>query len=195
MYRTFKHRLSAVTAAAAAVAVSLGGCGSQDQAKSTGPTYAQLRAGLSGSPAPLAAVHSQMGEVLVTGKKGFDASLRSLRGYPTVVNMWASWCGPCRYEFPVLSEASLQYGKQVGFLGIATREQPGNSAQFLKDHPVGYPSFADESGQIASTAGAGPGLPVTSIYDAKGQRTYVHQGPYRSVADLKADLVRYGGLR
>lgn len=158
------------------------------------PDSVQLREGLKGSPPRLALVHSRMGQVLTTGQDGFDTALSGLKGYPTVVNMWASWCGPCRYEFPVLAKASLDLGRQVAFLGVATREKPSNSREFLARHPVAYPSFADEDGGIAQSAGAGPGLPVTSIYDRSGKRAYVHQGPYRTVKDLRADLIRYGGL-
>lgn len=182
-----------VLVAGAAVLIS---CGEEPRQSAKAPSYPELRSGLAGSPPPLAATHALMGRVLDgRSKPGFEPALRSLRGYPTVVNIWASWCGPCRYEFPVLGQASLKLGRTTGFLGISTRDNRANAQSFLNGHPVGYPSWTDDSGSLATAAGAGPGLPVTAIYDRSGRRAYVHQGPYASVEALAADIRRYGDGR
>lgn len=184
-------RLLRVAVIALAAAALLGGCGAQaDDSKA--PTWNELRRGLAGSPPELAAQHARMGEVLDGGREDFESSLRSLRGRPVVVNAWASWCGPCRYEFPLLGRASLDMGREVGFLGVATRDAPEAAKRFLRRNPVGYPSWADRDGAIARSIGVGQGLPVTVFYDRNGRRSYIHQGPYSSIEDLERDISRYG---
>ena len=68
-------------------------------------------------------------QLLPGGKDAFEKRVASL-GYPVVANVWASWCGPCRYEFPMFQEASAKFGKQVGFIGIDSEdsEQRGRTS-------------------------------------------------------------------
>lgn len=172
--------------------VSIAGCGAKATGDVKPPTYAGLKAGLVGSPQRLALVHSQMGKVLTTGQSSFDQVLKGLKGYPVVVNVWASWCGPCRMEFPVLGQASLKYGKSVGFIGVSNRDTVDAAQKFLNSHPVGYPSFNDPDGKISTSLGIASGLPATIIFNTKGEKSYVHQGPYESVSALADDIERYG---
>ena len=73
----------------------------------------------------------------------------SLRGYPVVVNVWASWCGPCRFEFPHFQRAAAAYGKRVAFLGIDSQDSDDAAATFLREEPVPYPSYTDPDEEIA----------------------------------------------
>ncbi len=179
-------------AAALLTAVVIAGCGAKASSDVKAPSYAELKSGLAGSSPRLALVHSEMGKVLTTGKVGFSKVLAGLKGYPVVVNVWASWCGPCRMEFPVLGQASLKYGKTVGFIGVSNRDTVPSAQKFLTTHPVGYPSFDDPNGAISTTLGIANGLPATIIFNTSGAKGYVHQGPYETVEALATDIERYG---
>ncbi|MBA3808517.1 MAG: TlpA family protein disulfide reductase [Solirubrobacterales bacterium] len=154
-------------------------------------TLAQMRTRLSGSPAQLAALHAQAGEVLTGGLPALRARLASLRGQPTVINKWASWCQPCRSEFGVFQHVSLSDGRRVAFIGIDSAEPRRADAQsFLRSFPVSYPSYYDRSGQAGAAITDSTFTPVTVFLDPAGRR-YIHQGPYLSTAKLEADVRRY----
>ena len=95
---------------------------------------------LAGSPPPLAALHQQAGQLL-GGESALAARIRALRGYPIVINAWASWCAPCRSEFGLFASASARYGRRVAFLGADTDDSAGDARTFLAQHPVSYPSY------------------------------------------------------
>ena len=143
---------------------------------------------LDGAPEPLAGLHSQAGELL---DSGFEARLKALRGHPVVVNKWASWCGPCRSEFPVFQRLSARLGKEVAFLGLNSMDNRADAGGFLERFPVPFPSYVDPRGNLAAGNGFGKYFPTTVFFDARGKRVYVRQGEYRSEADLLADIDRY----
>ncbi len=81
---------------------------------------------------------------------GPTIDLAALSGRPVLVNLWASWCGPCREEMPVLQAAHEQYGDQVQFLGVDSKDTVEAGAAFLDDIGVTYPQVVDPEGkQIA----------------------------------------------
>lgn len=177
--------LCAVTAAALAA----GGCGSSaESGDGSHPNYAKA---LAGSPPPLAAIHEQANDLLPGGQGAFEKRLAQLHGYPVVVNVWASWCGPCREEFPVLQQLSARYGKRVAFLGVNSEDSSAAAATFLREEPLSYPSYVDpHKGTLESLGGFG-GFPDTAFYDRSGKLVNLKQGPYRSGSELEADVRRY----
>jgi thiol-disulfide isomerase/thioredoxin len=156
----------------------------------TAPSRSEAQRRLAGSPPKLDALHADASRLL----KGsaFKPQIAALRGYPVVVNIWGSWCVPCRQEFPVFQRVSAALGRRVAFLGLDTQDPDSDARKFLAGHPVSYPSYQDLDGSLAKGFGI-IGTPSTIYYDASGKLAYLHQGPYRKDADLRADIERYAG--
>ncbi len=128
------------------------------------------------------------------GADAFQKKLKEERGKPVVVNKWASWCGPCKLEFPFFQRATVRLGKEVAFLALNVQDNRADAERFLRGTPVPYPSLEDGDGKISREAAPGTkGAPVTVYYDARGERTFIHQGGYKSEQDLLADIDRYAG--
>lgn len=168
------------------------GCGSQE-ADVPVPTPAQAQAALAGAPPPLAALHRQGAQLLGGGLDAYQARIAALRGHPVVVNAWASWCGPCKYEMPWFARTAVRFGRRVAFVGVNAGDLDRDAREFLRDHYVPYPSYVDPHDEIAQDIGVRAGLPTTVFYASDGELAYVHQGRYRDEAALVADVKRYVG--
>jgi len=154
-------------------------------------TLAQVRARLTGSPPPLAALHAQGGELLPGGSGVVRARLAALRGHPLVINKWASWCAPCRAELAAFERASVSEGREVAFIGIDSGDTSRSDAlALLRTFSLSYPSYYDQSGQVGTAITDSSFTPVTVFYDRQGAQ-YIHQGPYPSQAKLEQDVRRY----
>jgi cytochrome c biogenesis protein CcmG, thiol:disulfide interchange protein DsbE len=183
-----KHLLLAVVAVT--TAVTLAACGSDEEnaPAAAGPAF---DAALKGAPTKLAQIHEQQNELLPGGAEAFEARLRELRGHPVVVNKWASWCGPCRSEFPYFQSQAVKQGKKVAFLGVDSDDGEDAAAEFLAEFPVPYPSYLDPNLEIAALIDAAIEFPATAFYDSTGKLAYVRRGVYASEDELAADIERY----
>lgn len=192
MFSTVLSKLPSPSLCLAAVVVALGvsACGSSGGGTSTAkaPDYKQA---LEGAPKPLAKLYAQGDRLVSGGTSAFGNQLGALRGHPVVVNVWASWCEPCRMEFPYLQHLSAKYGKRVAFVGVDTNDNDAAARTFLDELPLPYPSYTDPNKDIAQSVGASVGLPDTAYYDASGKRVFVKQGQYASEGDFAADIKRY----
>ncbi len=154
-------------------------------------TTAQTRALLAGSPVPLAALHAQAGMLLEGGSPALHARLSALKGYPVVINKWASWCVPCQEESAAFQRVSAEYGARVAFIGIDSEDpHRTDGAAFLKSFPVSYPSYYDKSGSLGLQVTDSTFRPATVFIPAHG-RAYIREGEYPSAAKLKRDVQRY----
>jgi cytochrome c biogenesis protein CcmG/thiol:disulfide interchange protein DsbE len=190
------RRLAVILAGLALIVllvVGLSQAGGGDSGSSSRPHFdlAKARRELAGAPAPLAALNAQSSQLLEGGRPAFRRRLAALKGYPVVVNKWASWCAPCRTEFPIFQSESVAKGKRVAFLGLNAGDSSGPARRFLRGSPVPYPSYVDPSEQIAKSIQAPANYPITIYFDARGREVYSHQGGYRRRADFAADLKRY----
>jgi cytochrome c biogenesis protein CcmG/thiol:disulfide interchange protein DsbE len=186
MMRPARHPLLLLLAA-----LAIAGCGSsQGDDNGRHPDYDKA---LAGSPPPLAALHRQGNELLPGEVDAYEKRIAALRGYPIVVNVWASWCGPCRFEFPHLQQAAAKYGKRVAFLGIDKQDSDDAAETFLREAPLPYPSYTDPDEEIAESidSNATRGLPTTAFYDRSGKVVYLKLGPYDDEAELRADIERF----
>jgi cytochrome c biogenesis protein CcmG, thiol:disulfide interchange protein DsbE len=180
-------------AVAAVVVVGLLQAGGGDDSSASPPasqTRAEVTKPLPGQPPKLAALHARAGDLVDGGLTRFDRELAALRGTPVVVNLWASWCGPCRFEIPFLQREFRAHGTKVAFLGVNSDDSAGNARKMADELPMPYPSIVDERANLAARLGA-RGLPVTVYYDRAGKQAYVHQGSYASAEKLSEDIEKY----
>lgn len=102
---------------------------------------------------------------------GSPVPLRRLPPAPHVINLWASWCAPCRVEAPRLRAAAQASSGRVQFLGIDIQDGRQAALSFLSDFGIDYPQLADRNGDVLHQLGA-PGIPVTLVVDATGRIVY-----------------------
>ncbi len=168
--------------------LALAGCGSSPEGGGAHPDYDRA---LAGAPPRLAALHDQANQLLPGGLDAYERRIAALRGYPIVVNVWASWCGPCRLEFPAFQQLAAEYGKRVAFLGVDSQDSDEHAKRFLGEEPVPYPSYTDPEEEIAESIGASRGLPATAFYDRQGELLHFSYVPYIDHEDLRTDIERY----
>lgn len=107
---------------------------------------------------------------------GKKVSLKDFKGQVVMINFWASWCGPCRQEMPILNELYKKY-KKVGFtlLGINLDEDMADAEAFIKKTPVNFPILHDPEGKVADLY-KNQAMPSSYFIDSKGNLSYLHQG-------------------
>lgn len=114
---------------------------------------------------------------------GPDVRLSELTG-PLVLNVWASWCGPCRDELPLLQQLHEVGGEELRVLGIDFKDtRPGDALRLAAEAGVTYASMADPAAELAGDLQV-IALPVTLLVDADGSVAYVHRGPVTSYDQL-----------
>jgi cytochrome c biogenesis protein CcmG/thiol:disulfide interchange protein DsbE len=119
-----------------------------------------------------------------------ELSLASLSGKTVVLNFWASWCGPCKDETPLLQRGWGRWkGKNVVFVGVDVKDFRGDARSFLSRFGVTYPNVYDGKGSLVGRYGV-TGFPETYFIDGRGRIRYRIAGPVADAADLDAGIRR-----
>lgn len=189
-------KLIAALAAAGVVALLVVGLMSADSGGGEADarsalTAAEAESVLDDAPGALGALYEDANELVGGGADGFRRQLAALRGRPVVVNKWASWCAPCRAEFPHFQRQAAERGHEIAFIGVNSLDHAGDAREFLDRFPLPYPSFEDGEGEVAQVFRGTLGFPTTAFYDSDGELAYVKQGQYRREADLVRDIERH----
>ena len=129
------------------------------------------------------------GELADLSGDQFEGVLVGLRGMPVIVNVWASWCAPCRTETPLLQRTWQNSRDDVVILGVASRDQRPSSEKFMAEFGVTFPNIFDAEGDIRRRLGV-RGFPSTYVFGADGiLRTTVVGGlTEQRLASIIADV-------
>jgi cytochrome c biogenesis protein CcmG, thiol:disulfide interchange protein DsbE len=126
---------------------------------------------------------------------GPSVDLASLRGRPTLVNLWAQYCGPCQQESPVIQRFHQTAGHRVRVVGIDFADPlPGRAIAFAARYHLTYPQLADPDAVLKVPLRAA-GIPITLFVRADGRISFTHYGPVTSLTELRSLARRHLGVR
>ncbi|MGB1251409.1 MAG: TlpA family protein disulfide reductase [Candidatus Promineifilaceae bacterium] len=109
---------------------------------------------------------------------GNPVALSDFAGQPIIINYWASWCGPCRIEFPHLQEAYEQYQDEgVVLLAVNQQEDAATAIDYFRELGLSFTPVLDEDGEIGKQYQIGRTLPTTFFINPAGEVAAVHRGP------------------
>ncbi|MGB5510736.1 MAG: TlpA disulfide reductase family protein [Woeseiaceae bacterium] len=136
---------------------------------------------LAGQPAPDFALKSASGENL---------RLSEYRGDVVMINFWATWCGPCRQEMPLLDELYSRY-QRVGFnlLGVNIDDDTGRAMKMIDELGVTFPVLFDSKKEVSKLYDV-EAMPVTVLVDREGRIRHVHHGYKPGYEDKYLDQIR-----
>ena len=137
--------------------------------------------GLTGQPAPDFALKNAAGE---------NVRLTDLRGDVVMINFWATWCGPCRQEMPLLDEMHARYGR-VGFslLGVNIDDDPQRAKDMIESLGVTFPIVFDDQKTVSEQYDVSA-MPVTILLDREGIVRHVHYGYKPGYEDKYVQQIR-----
>jgi cytochrome c biogenesis protein CcmG, thiol:disulfide interchange protein DsbE len=183
-------------AALVAVGVLLAGCSSGADPEEAAPT-SDVSAAF--APCPEQSDEPSAGGSAVPALTfdclgGGTLDLARAPGVPTVVNLWASWCTPCREELPLMQQLADAAGDRVRVLGVVSKDGEPQAESFATDAGTRFPSAFDGEGELMAQLGLN-GLPFTMFLDADGRLVHSELGPVESVDELEGLVAEHLGVQ
>jgi peroxiredoxin len=129
-------------------------------------------------------------DFVLKSSTGENLRLSEYRGDVVMINFWATWCGPCRQEMPLLDELYSRY-QRVGFnlLGVNIDDDSSRAMGMIEDLGVNFPVLFDDRKEVSKLYDV-EAMPVTVIVDREGTVRYVHHGYKPGYEDMYLDQVR-----
>jgi cytochrome c biogenesis protein CcmG, thiol:disulfide interchange protein DsbE len=163
----------------------------------TGPDAAELAAlreaaGLPGCPPGLGPDLPHVGLPGLAGGPDVRASAGTA-GRPTVVNVWASWCGPCVREVPLLAAFAERAGDRVDLVGVLTQDSLRSALAFAQASGMDWPSLVDDDGTVMRAFSPAP--PVTLFVTPEGRVAHVERGEFSDLAEIEALAAEHLGVQ
>ena len=125
---------------------------------------------------------------------GGELDLARAPGVPTLVNLWGSWCAPCRAELPLLQEFADAAGDRVRVVGVISRDGIPQAGSFADDAGVTFPGAFDGDGELMTELGLNA-LPFTYFLDAGGALVHTEVGDVASVEELRGLVAEHLGVQ
>lgn len=131
---------------------------------------------LAGLPAFAVSSSTPAPDFTLAARGGGSVSLSQLRGQVVMINFWATWCGPCRQEMPLLDDIYRKYRK-MGFtlLGVNVEPDARAAEEWLEQTPVSFPILYDPDSKVSKLYKVA-GMPSTVFIDRKGNLRVLHKG-------------------
>ncbi len=141
----------------------------------------QLQAATIEGPAP---------DFTLKSLSGKNLKLSEMRGEVVMINFWASWCGPCRQEMPILEKIYQKY-QPLGFtlLGVNVEEDINEAKAYLKDIEVSFPILFDNTNKVSQLYEI-IAMPSTIVIDRDGNMRFLHQGYQPGVEDEYINYIK-----
>jgi cytochrome c biogenesis protein CcmG/thiol:disulfide interchange protein DsbE len=125
---------------------------------------------------------------------GGTLDLGRAQGVPTLVNLWGSWCPPCREEMPLLQQLAASAAGKIQVVGVISKDGRPQAESFAADAGVTFPSAFDGDGQLMADLGINV-LPYTYFLDATGSVVYTQVGPVSSLDELRGLVAEHLGVQ
>ena len=141
-------------------------------------------------PAATATGPTAAPDFALPAREGGELRLSELKGQVVMINFWATWCGPCRQEMPLLEQIHSKY-EPLGFTMLGVNVEPDSAAAqaWLKNIPVSFPILFDRKSEVSSSFGV-EAMPSSVLIDREGRVRHVHRGYKPGDEAVYTDLIR-----